>query len=57
MQHKNIKLMNTWLLDVQFSKRTIQTEAYMRIITIILNYFKTEWRYFVEIDSICVRWW
>jgi len=42
MQHKNIKLMNTWLLDLQFSKRTIQTEAYMRIITIILNYFKTE---------------
>jgi hypothetical protein len=50
MQHKNMKLMNTWLLNLQFSKRTIQAEPYMRIIIIILNYFETESRYFKEID-------
>jgi len=55
MQYKNMKLMNTWLLDLQFSKSTIQAEPYT-IIIIILNYFETESRYFMEIDSICCRW-
>jgi len=55
MQYKNMKLMNTWLLDLQFSKSTIQAEHYMNIIIIILNYLKTESRYFMELDSICFR--
>ena len=53
MQHKNMTLMNTWLLDLQFPKRTIQAEPYMSIIIIVLYYLKTESRYFMEIDSIC----